>query len=107
MAELIKADLAKVGVTVNIQAITRTHLNQQLKNSTGNYDLILTGWAAGNLDPDSFMRPILSCHMLEREFNLSHWCYPPFDEVMNNALATSNLKERANFLQYCSRVNFI
>lgn len=97
MAELIKADLAKVGVTVNIQAITRTHLNQQLKNSTGNYDLILTGWAAGNLDPDSFMRPILSCHMLEREFNLSHWCYPPFDEVMNNALATSNLKERANF----------
>ncbi|WP_032093717.1 MULTISPECIES: ABC transporter substrate-binding protein [Pasteurellaceae] len=95
MAELIKFDLAKAGVAVNIRAVTRTYLIQQLRNGTEDYDMILTGWLAGNLDPDSFMRPILSCGTVNDITNLSNWCYEPFERIMNEALATSNLRDRA------------
>ena len=61
MAEMIKSDLDQVGVKVKVRTVTRTFLSEQLRNKSENYDLILAGWLAGNLDPDGFMRPILSC----------------------------------------------
>lgn len=97
MAELIKTDLAKVGVTLNIRVVSRTYLIQQLKNQTEDYDMILTGWLGGNLDPDSFMRPILGCDTLSHMTNLSNWCYDPFEQAMDKALKTSNLRERAKY----------
>ncbi|WP_243385103.1 ABC transporter substrate-binding protein [Caviibacterium pharyngocola] len=96
MAELIKSDLAEAGVKVKIRAVTRTYLIQQLRNRSEDYDMILTGWLAGNLDPDSFMRPILSCGTVNDITNLSNWCYAPFEHAMNKALSTSNLRARAN-----------
>ncbi|MGC7559358.1 ABC transporter substrate-binding protein [Pasteurella sp. PK-2025] len=96
MAALIKADLAKAGVKVNIHSVTRTYLIEQLNQQTENYDMILTGWLAGNLDPDSFMRPILSCGTVNEITNLSNWCDPTFDQFMNNALNSTQLHLRAN-----------
>ena len=61
IAEMIKWDLAQAGVKVKVRAVTRPFLTAQLRNQSENYDLILSGWLAGNLDPDGFMRPILSC----------------------------------------------
>ena len=49
------------GCKVKVRAVTRPFLTAQLRNQSENYDLILSGWLAGNLDPDGFMRPILSC----------------------------------------------
>lgn len=80
MAELIKWDLSQVGVDISILPITRTYLLEQLKNNAEDYDLILTGWLAGNLDPDSFMRPILSCGISNDVTNLSNWCYAPLSK---------------------------
>ncbi|AZI14604.1 ABC transporter substrate-binding protein [Avibacterium paragallinarum] len=97
MAELIKWDLSQVGVDISILPITRTYLLEQLKNNAEDYDLILTGWLAGNLDPDSFMRPILSCGISNDVTNLSNWCYAPFEQAMNKGLSTSNLRERAKY----------
>ncbi|MDY2796676.1 ABC transporter substrate-binding protein [[Pasteurella] aerogenes] len=95
MAELIKADLAQVGVKVNVRLVTRTYLMKQLKNKTDNYDMILAGWLGGNLDPDSFMRPILGCSTINDLTNFSNWCYNSFEETMDLALATSDLNQRA------------
>lgn len=97
VAELIKADLAKVGVNMSIKPVTRTYLIEQLKNRSEDYDLILTGWLTGNLDPDSFMRPILSCGTVNDITNLSNWCYEPFEDAMNRALSAVNLRSRANY----------
>lgn len=93
MAELIKWDLAKVGVDVKVRSVTRTFLTEQLRNHTEDYDLILTGWLAGNLDPDGFMRPILSCDTQNEITNLSNWCNPEFDKMMDRALSTNHLNE--------------
>lgn len=97
VAELIKADLAKVGINMSIKPVTRTYLIEQLKNRSEDYDLILTGWLTGNLDPDSFMRPILSCGTVNDITNLSNWCYEPFEDAMNRALSAVNLRSRANY----------
>ena len=61
MAELIKWDLAQAGVQVNVRSVTRTFLIEQLRNNAEDYDLILTGWLAGNLDPDGFKIGRASC----------------------------------------------
>lgn len=96
MAELIKRDLAKAGVELTIQPVTRTYLIKSLKDHSEDYDMILTGWLAGNLDPDSFMRPILSCGTVNEITNFSNWCDPLFDHFMDNALNTSTLRLRAS-----------
>ncbi|EGY34843.1 4-phytase [Aggregatibacter actinomycetemcomitans serotype e str. SC1083] len=93
-AELIKADLTNAGVEVNIRSVTRTFLIEQLHKKAEDYDMILTGWLGGNLDPDSFMRPILSCSTSNEITNLSNWCSEKFDQIMDEALDTSNQRVR-------------
>ena len=95
MAEMIKWDLAQAGVQVNVRTVTRTFLIEQLRNNSEDYDLILTGWLAGNLDPDGFMRPILSCGTQNEITNLSNWCNAQFDEIMDSAIATNHLYARS------------
>ena len=95
-AELIKEDLNNVGVNVTIRSVTRTFLIDQLNKKSEDYDMILTGWLAGNLDPDSFMRPILSCSASNEITNLSNWCSEKFDQFMDEALDSANLRVRAN-----------
>lgn len=90
MAELIRDDLAKVGINVKVRSVTRNYMVEQLKNQTEEYDMILTGWLAGNLDPDSFMRPILSCSTQQDITNLANWCYKPLDYVLDLALSTED-----------------
>ena len=94
-AELIKWDLAQAGVEVKVRSVTRTFLLEQLNHATEDYDMILTGWLAGNLDPDGFMRPILSCDTKNEVANLSNWCNPKFNELMDNAITSTALSDRA------------
>lgn len=94
-AELIKWDLAQAGVKVKVRSVTRVFLLDQLAKKTEDYDMILTGWLTGNLDPDGFMRPILSCDTKDDITNLSNWCNPKFNQLMDNALSNTRLQERA------------
>lgn len=57
MAEMIRVDLATQNLEVEIRAVSRAYLVQQLANKSADYDLILGGWLANNLDPNSFWRP--------------------------------------------------
>ncbi len=95
MAELIRFDLAQAGVRVNVRSVTRNYMIQQLKNKSEDYDMILTGWLAGNLDPDSFMRPILSCDTTSEITNLANWCHKPLNELMDQALMAESQAFRA------------
>lgn len=95
MAELIRFDLAQVGVRVKVKSVTRNYLIEQLKNKTEDYDMILTGWLASTLDPDSFIRPILSCATQMDITNLANWCYPAFDQLINQALTNEQKTLRA------------
>ncbi len=96
-SELIQYDLMQAGVKVNVRFITRPYLNQRLEEDNADYDLILTGWLTGNLDPDTFMRPILSCNTQNEATNLSHWCFSSFNHALTQALLAKSTNARAYF----------
>ncbi|MDY3123065.1 MAG: ABC transporter substrate-binding protein [[Actinobacillus] rossii] len=95
MAEMIKFDLAQVGVDVKVRLVSRNFLMQNLHDKTEDYDLILSGWLASSLDPDAFLRPILSCSTVHEVTNLSNWCSPLFDVLLSKALTSNNPNLRA------------
>ncbi|WP_439258819.1 ABC transporter substrate-binding protein [Lonepinella sp. BR2930] len=96
MAEMIKSDLEKVGVKVKVRSVSRNFLMRNLNNKTEDYDLILSGWLTSHLDPDSFLRPILSCNTTNEITNLSNWCSPKFDSLLDFALINHNIDMRAS-----------
>ncbi|WP_052044832.1 ABC transporter substrate-binding protein SapA [Candidatus Arsenophonus nilaparvatae] len=94
-AELIQADLAKVGIKMNIHPVEGNLLENKL--SDRNYDMILDGWSTDSNDPDSFFRPLLSCAAKESHTNLSKWCNPYFDELLREALVSQSISSRINY----------
>ncbi|MGL4859964.1 MAG: ABC transporter substrate-binding protein SapA, partial [Enterobacteriaceae bacterium] len=84
MAELLQADLAQVGITVTIIPIEGRFQTEQLKSMQ--QDLTLTGWTSDSNDPDSFLRPLLSCAAIKSHTNYAQWCLPEFDQLLDKAL---------------------
>ncbi|MDF7680956.1 peptide ABC transporter substrate-binding protein SapA [Enterobacteriaceae bacterium ESL0689] len=92
MAELIQADMAQAGVKVIIVPIEGRF--QEARMMDMNHDLTLSGWATDSNDPDSFLRPQLSCAAIGSQTNFAHWCNPEFDEVLQKALRSQQLASR-------------
>ncbi|MEI9748062.1 ABC transporter substrate-binding protein SapA [Moellerella wisconsensis] len=95
MAELIQADLAQIGITMNIRPVEGRFLENQLMDRA--HDMTLAGWSTDSNDPDSFFRPLLSCAAINSQTNLSHWCDPAFDEILHKALLTQQLAARIDY----------
>ncbi|WGE88384.1 ABC transporter substrate-binding protein [Actinobacillus equuli subsp. haemolyticus] len=85
MAELIRADLAKIGIEVEIKPVSRAYVAQFAEVGKADYDMILTGWLANNLDPNAFLTPILACRSQNELTNLANWCNPEFDRWLEMA----------------------
>lgn len=85
MAEMIRSDLATQNIDIEIRSVSRAYLVQQLANKSADYDLILGGWLANNLDPNSFLDALLSCKSAETVTNLSNWCNEDFDFWLQTA----------------------
>ncbi|MEC4728363.1 ABC transporter substrate-binding protein [Shewanella sp. D64] len=96
-AELIQADLANIGVKVNIVSYDWSVFNQKL--SQHSYDSVLIGWTADNSDPDNFFTPILSCSSVTSSSNRSRWCHHDLDLILAQARSTTNIEERKKFYQ--------
>ncbi len=92
-ADMLKKQLAQVGINVNI--IIENNINRNLlrlrKDDLG---MVLTGWNADNGDPDTFLRPHLSCNTTQSGWNLSNWCNPHFDDLLDAGIATSKPTKR-------------
>ncbi len=101
-AELIQADLAKIGVKVNIITYDWSVFNQKL--SKHNYDSVLIGWNADNSDPDNFFTPILSCASASTNSNRSRWCNNQFDSILKDAKSTTKQYARAQLYQKAERL---
>jgi cationic peptide transport system substrate-binding protein len=95
MAELMQADLAKIGVRASIVSFEWNSFRRKL--SEFEHDSVLIGWSADNADPDNFFRPLLSCSAAESGSNRANWCDPNFDNLINQALLTADVKQRRSF----------
>ncbi|WP_246616411.1 ABC transporter substrate-binding protein [Thaumasiovibrio subtropicus] len=101
-AELIQADLEAVGLEIEL---IRINANDNFVLESGfSYDLLLTGWRATNGDPDSFLRPILSCDAISVGSNSAQWCNLQFDNLLELALKTNQEKQRMRYYRLAQEV---
>lgn len=87
MAELIQADLAWQ-YSMNIRPIEGRYQETSLMDRT--HDMTLSGWSTDSNDPDSFSAHYLVV-AISSQTNLSHWCSPAFDNVLQQALYSQQL----------------
>ena len=92
-AQMLQADLAKVGITLKIRVMEWAEMLKRAKN--GEHDLVSAGWAGDNGDPDNFMTPMLSCEAAKNGENYARWCNPQFQSLLDQARARTEPAERA------------
>jgi dipeptide transport system substrate-binding protein len=93
MAELIKADLAKVGVEVEVVS---HEWGEYLKRSSAKDrdGAVLFGWTGDNGDPDGFLAPLLGCDGIGVS-NRAQWCDKAFNDATLKAKTSTDETERA------------
>ncbi|WP_213879189.1 ABC transporter substrate-binding protein [Pseudomonas sp. dw_358] len=96
-AQLLQADLAKVGLNGDIRVFEWGELNKRAKS--GEHDLLFYGWAGDNGDPDNFLTPNLSCDAAITGENSARWCNKDFDALITKARGESEPAARAALYQ--------
>lgn len=93
IAELMQADLAKVGLKANIVTYEWGEYRKRVKN--GEHGMAQLGWTGDNGDPDNFLNVLFSCVAARAGGgNYSRWCNPEFSKLLNQAKFTSDVKKR-------------
>ncbi len=92
MGELMKEDLAQVGI--NVHLVNYDWVTYLQKTQKAEHALVQMGWTSDNGDPDNFLGTLLSCTSLTSGTNLAQWCNKPFSQLVKKASQTLNQKER-------------
>ncbi|MDD0842371.1 ABC transporter substrate-binding protein [Pseudomonas sp. Gutcm_11s] len=79
-AQLLQADLAKIGIQAEIRVIEWGELIRRAK--AGEHDLLFMGWAGDNGDPDNFLTPQFACASVESGLNFARYCDPQLDKLI-------------------------
>lgn len=101
-AQLIRSDLAAIGIKVKIRMQESPVLDRSV--SQAGYDAILGGWLANNSDPDNFFRQLLGCHAISGGSNLSRWCDPGFEQLLDDAVSTQQMGFRIRNYYYAQQI---
>ncbi|MGB9091520.1 MAG: ABC transporter substrate-binding protein [Pseudomonas farsensis] len=92
-AEMLQADLAKVGLKLDIRVMEWAEMLRRAKK--GEADMVSTGWGGDNGDPDNFLSPLLSCDAVKTGENYARWCNPKFQQLITRAREVIDNDERA------------
>lgn len=96
-AELIQADLAKVGVEVEIVSYEWAEY-LKLSSDKNRDGAVILGWTGDNGDPDNFLDTLLGCDAVGGN-NRAQWCNKEFDDLMTKAKATADVAERTKYYE--------
>ncbi len=91
-AQLLQADLAKVGIRAQIRVIEWGELVRRAK--AGEHDLLFMGWAGDNGDPDNFLTPQFSCAAVQSGTNFARYCDKALDQLISDGKRTSDVAKR-------------
>jgi dipeptide transport system substrate-binding protein len=93
IAELMQADLAKIGVKAEIRSFEWGEYRKRAQN--GEHMMAQLGWTGDNGDPDNFLNSLLGCNSAHTDgSNIAKFCYPPFEELVAKAKSVSDQSER-------------
>ena len=101
-AEMLQADLKQIGLKLDIRVMEWAEMLRRAKN--GEADLVSTGWAGDNADPDNFLTPLLSCEAARNGENYARWCNPKFQELITRAREVIDNEERARLYSEALKV---
>lgn len=101
-AQLLQADLAKVGIKAEIRVIEWGELIRRAK--AGEHDLLFMGWAGDNGDPDNFLTPQFACASLESGLNFARYCDPQLDKLIADGKSTSDQTQRSQLYKEAQRI---
>ena len=102
MAEMMQADLAKVGIKVNLVSFEWAAYLERARK--GEHQMILMGWTGDNGDPDNFLNVLLSCGAAKNGSNYSRWCDKNFEKLIDEAKATPDQKKRAQLYSEAQKI---
>ena len=93
MAEMMQADLAKVGINATLVSYEWGEYRKRLQ--AGEHQLGLLGWTGDNGDPDNFFF-LAGCDKDGKPAgqNISKWCDPAFNANMLKARSSVDVAER-------------
>lgn len=98
IAEMMQADLAKIGVRAKIVSYEWGDYIKRVEY--GEHDMAELGWTGDNGDPDNFFTPLASCAAARPGGgSASKWCDKQFDSIIEKAAATSDHAERIKLYQ--------
>ncbi len=101
MAEVIQADWGKVGVKAKI--VTYEWGEYLKRSKKGEHMTVLLGWTGDNGDPDNFLAVLLGCEAVGSA-NRARWCYKPFEDLIQKAKVTADVKERTRLYEEAQMV---
>jgi dipeptide transport system substrate-binding protein len=95
IAELMQADLAKLGITAEIKTFEWGEYRKRAQN--GEHQMVELGWTGDNGDPDNFLHVLLGCDAATTNGgNVAKWCYKPFDDLITEAEHTTDIEKRTD-----------
>ena len=93
IAELMQADLAKVGIKAEIKSFEWGEYRKRMQ--AGEHQMGMLGWTGDNGDPDNFLHTLLGCDSAKTGgSNVAKFCYKPFDELVLKAKTVTKPAER-------------
>ena len=100
-AQLLQADLAKVGIKAEIQVIEWGELIRRAK--AGEHDLLFMGWAGDNGDPDNFLTPQFACASVQSGLNFARYCDTTLDSLIAQGKQVTDGARREALYQQAQR----
>ncbi len=101
-AQLLQADLARVGIQAEIRVIEWGELIRRAK--AGEHDLLFMGWAGDNGDPDNFLTPQFACASVQSGLNFARYCDPRLDQLITQGKTESVQAERSTLYAQAQRI---
>ncbi|NKJ39758.1 MULTISPECIES: ABC transporter substrate-binding protein [Rhizobium] len=96
-AELMQADLGKIGVKVEIVTYDWAQY-LKLSSAKDRDGAAILGWTGDNGDPDNFLDTLLGCDAVGGN-NRAQWCNKEFDDLVKKAKQTADVKERTKLYE--------
>jgi dipeptide transport system substrate-binding protein len=99
IAELMQADLAKIGVKAEIKSFEWGEYRKRLQ--AGEHQMGMLGWTGDNGDPDNFLHTLLGCASAQSASgsNVAKFCHKPFDDLVLKAKTVSDQAERTKLYE--------
>ncbi len=98
MAELMQADLAKVGIKAKI--VSYEWGEYRKRAAAGEHQMVQMGWTGDNGDPDNFFTPLAGCDAARiGGGNHAKWCNKEFDDILKKAASTTAQADRSKLYQ--------